>query len=436
MAGTAGGPDIALTRRVIMRCREVLEANWHEGVRDGVTYAYTSPSSNRYPWQWYWDSGFIAIVNRHFHPDRAKQELESLLAAADDNGFIGHTIFWGTPVSRTRSLFYNLGPPKRFSFRRPNDKMTASMQPPLLAWAWKIAVGDPAQDQRIVKHHARLMAERDLEGNGLLWIVQPDESGLDSSPAFDRVWGRRAHGKWGFRRLVIRNRKLRYSARAIAAAGGPVVCEPLTNTLHGLSELALGHQSITPELVAKLYDKEKKIFRVVAQPKDVPTVLTIGGLAPLALPDLPDKIAREMIEEHLLNPKKFLIDLQKYPAGVAPPSVALSEKSFTLRENFFGLRRYWRGPTWVNTAWLVWMGMQRLGYVKEATELAQGIAEAVDKHGLREFYDPFTGKGMGGKDFGWSALIADMLVNDAGAKNSYLPMSGSSAHAQPASLCG
>ena len=70
--------------------------------------------------------------------------------------------------------------------------MTSTIQPPLLAWAWRLAVGDPADEPRIAIHHEWLRANRDLEGDGLLWLVQPDESGLDSSPKFDPVWGRAA----------------------------------------------------------------------------------------------------------------------------------------------------------------------------------------------------------------------------------------------------
>ena len=67
--------------------------------------------------------------------------------------------------------------------------MTASIQPPLLAWAWRIAVGDPAEVPGIVRHHAWIAEHRDLYGDGLIWIVQPDESGLDASPQFDAIWG-------------------------------------------------------------------------------------------------------------------------------------------------------------------------------------------------------------------------------------------------------
>jgi hypothetical protein len=74
-------------------CLKTLEGNWREGERDGRRYAYTAPSAGRYPWQWYWDSCFSAIAWRRFDRARARAELETLLAAATPEGFIGHTIF-------------------------------------------------------------------------------------------------------------------------------------------------------------------------------------------------------------------------------------------------------------------------------------------------------------------------------------------------------
>ena len=42
------------------------------GERDGRTFAYTRPSPTRYPWQWYWDSCFAAIVLAPLRPRRAR----------------------------------------------------------------------------------------------------------------------------------------------------------------------------------------------------------------------------------------------------------------------------------------------------------------------------------------------------------------------------
>jgi glycogen debranching enzyme len=372
----------------------VLRGNWVEGERRGTSFAYTRPSPGRYPWQWYWDSCFAAIAWRRFEPARARAELQSLLAAQRDDGFIGHTIFWDRPVSLGRYPFYNVA--SRSSFQ------TETIQPPLLAWAWRIAVGDPAAEPRIAAQVDWLLQNRDLDGDGLLWIVQPDESGLDASPKFDPVWGRRATGQIGFPCLVRRNRRLGFDARRVRDRGGPVLCETLVNTFWSLSLQALGRPSATPALVERLWDERRGLFLDEAQPGgERPGVLTWAALAPLALPDLPEEIGRRLVEQHLLDPGEFL-------TAVAPPSVAVGEPSYEPGGGRGPIRRYWRGPTWINAAWLLWLGLRRLGYDEAAEQMANGLIGAVKREGLREYYDPRTGKGLGAKDFAWSALIAEL----------------------------
>jgi hypothetical protein len=262
-------------------------------------------------------------------------------------------------------------------------------------------VGDPALEPAIVAHHAAIAAQRDLEGDGLVWILQPDESGLDASPQFDPIWGRRAQGLPGFIGLVHRNRRCRFRIDEVRARGGPVVCEVMTNVLHGLSQLALGRASITPALIARLYDERSGLFLPVADPPVTARIpLTWAALSPLALPDLPEAIGRRLVEQYLLDESRFW-------TAIAPPAVACDEHSFSLRERFTGLRRYWRGPTWINSAWIVWQGLVRLGYTQQAASLAERVTRAVREEGLREFYDPFDGRGMGAHDFTWSALALD-----------------------------
>jgi hypothetical protein len=375
-------------------CERVLRANWVEGERDGIPFAYTRPAPRRYEFQWYWDSCLAAIAWRRFDPERSRAELETLLAAARPDGFIGHTIFW-KPLRDWRLGFYNVS--------SASSRMTETIQPPVLAWAWRLAVGDPALEPRVVRHHDRVARERDLDGDGLLWLIAPDESGLDASPQYDAVWGRRAAGRPLFPLLVRRNRHLGFDLRRVLEAGGPVVCDVSTNVLHGLSTLALGRPSITPRLVERLYDERRGLFALEERPSGRRgTVETIAALTPLALPDLPEEIGRRLVEEHLLDPERFW-------TPVAPPSVAVGEPAFSVRDHRLGLRRYWRGPTWVNTAWLCWIGLVRLGYEEQAAQLAGALAQALLREGLREYYDPFTGAGMGARDFSWSALALELI---------------------------
>jgi hypothetical protein len=391
-------------------CEATLRQNWREGVRhaDGVPFAYTCPSPGHYPWQWYWDSCFHAVAWRHFAPERSRMELESLLAAQREDGFIGHTIFWNTRLTGQRRFTYNV--------LSPEAPMTASIQPPVLAWAWRIAVGDPASVPAIARHYDWLESNRDLDGDGLAWIVQPDESGLDASPQFDAIWGNRAHGLPGFVLLVRRNRELAYDMRRIVDAGGPVCCEVMTNVLLGLSRLALGRPSLTPTIVERMYREDTGLFRPLARPEPRgPGAITWTALAPLALPDLPPAIGRRLVEQHLLDPDRFWLP-------VPPPSVSASDPAFSRSDgNVLGLRRYWRGPTWINAVWLVWLGLVRPGYRERAEELVGRVAGPIRAAGLREYYDPYDGRGMGAVDFAWSSLVMEMLAPDPLAPVGYLP---------------
>ena len=241
--------------------------------------------------------------------------------------------------------------------------------------------------------------------------MQPDESGLDASNQFDPIWGHRAHSRPGFVALVRRNRRLGYDLRRIAAAGGPVVVEVLTNVLYNLSRLSLGLPSLTPALIERTYDERRGLFLPHARPAPAGTPpVTVAALAPLALPDLPEAIGRRLVEEQLMDAGRFWLP-------VPPPSVSAAEPGFSRRDTGpLGLRRYWRGPTWINAAWLVWLGLVRLGYDDAAAELARRLGATVDAAGVREYYDPYTGAGMGASDFGWSTLILELLDPDPRAR--------------------
>ena len=69
---------------------------------------------------------------------------------------------------------------------------------------------------------------------------------------------------------------------------------------------------------------------------------------------------------------------------------------------------------------MVWIGLRRLGYEAEAEQLAAGVIGAVRREGLREYYDPRDGTGLGAVDFAWSALVAELADPDPAAAGSHL----------------
>jgi hypothetical protein len=52
--------------------------------------------------------------------------------------------------------------------------------------------------------------------------------------------------------------------------------------------------------------------------------------------------------------------------------------------------------------------------------LASRLAGTIRAEGLREYYDPYTGRGMGATDFGWSTLALEVVEPGADAGYSYL----------------
>jgi neutral trehalase len=84
--------------------------------------------------------------------------------------------------------------------------------------------------------------------------------------------------------------------------------------------------------------------------------------------------------------------------------------SIDINEPYFHKINYWRGPIWINTNWMIWQSLLKYGYREAAEDIRSGIFDLVKNHGFREYYNPYTGDGLGGKNFSWTAsLVMDMI---------------------------
>jgi glycogen debranching enzyme len=400
-------------RALRSRALGVLNANWREGVHpDGTEYGFTCPSPPKYRHQWYWDSCFHAIVWRHFEPSRARDELRTLLRSGRLDGFIPHTVFWHDAAGWRRAPLY-----ATHSLR--GDRGTAHIQTPMIAVAWE-AVAEASPDEpgfatealdALRLHYDWLDDHRDPDRDGLISIIHPDESGLDDSPKYDEVFGWMSHYLPGYFWLVERSRRLGYDSRTIIERYDEHVEDVLVNTMYALSLRALGrltgeaeytHRAERTEqaLLDRCWDEQSGLFWDLAGRDHRPLkTSTWSSLAPLALPSLPEHIGHRLIEEHLLDPRR-------YAARYGIPSVAMDEPSFRAGWHLF---RCWRGPSWVCTAWLLIPAMRRLGYEAEADRVLESYVELVERHGFREYYNPLLGEGLAARHFGWSTLLVDLL---------------------------
>jgi glycogen debranching enzyme len=396
----------------------VLTANWREGTHpDGTAYAFTCPSPPKYRHQWYWDSCFHAIAWRDFDPRRAREELRTLVRAGRLDGFIPHTVFWHDGPGWRRAPFYA-------TLSVHGDRGTAHIQTPMLALAWEIvAASSPdALDfatealDALRLHYEWLDSHRDPDRDGLISIIHPDESGLDDSPKYDEVFGWMSHYLPGYLWLVERSRRLGYDSRTIIERYDEHVEDVLVNTLYALALRSLARLSgerlweeraarTESALLELCWDERSGLFWDLAGRDNRPLrTSTWSSLAPLALPSLPEPIGRRLVEEHLLDPRRYAA-----PFGI--PSVSMEEGAFRAGWHLF---RCWRGPAWICTAWLLLPAMRRLGYEDEADRILAGFVELVERHGFREYYNPLNGEGLAARHFGWSTLLVDLLPRPSG----------------------
>jgi glycogen debranching enzyme len=77
----------------------------------------------------------------------------------------------------------------------------------------------------------------------------------------------------------------------------------------------------------------------------------------------------------------------------------------------FDANRYWSGPTWVNTNWMIIQALRRLDEPDLAAELTATTLALVDEAGCFEYFSALTGAGFGAPDFSWTAaLVLDLLA--------------------------
>jgi putative isomerase len=125
--------------------------------------------------------------------------------------------------------------------------------------------------------------------------------------------------------------------------------------------------------------------------------------AGIATPEQADR----MVREHFLNPKTF-----NSPSGVR--TLSKMEKMYSLRAS--ANPSNWRGPIWGISNYMVFKGLVKYGYTREANELADKtialFGRDFEKCGaLHEYYEPETGEPLLNKGFqNWNYLVTNMIA--------------------------
>jgi len=397
--------------------RALLEANTRTGEKDGLTYRFSVPSVRSYPFQWFWDSCFHAVVWSRFDRERAADELRGLLAWQRDDGFIPHVVFWDRSQIRLGQVWHHL----ESRGRRP--RTTEYVQPPVLAQAVERIGGDFARDvlPAVAAFYRYLARARDPDGDGLVSIVAQFESGLDYSPVYSdgaRIPRRDPVSIYVHsRRPEVVNKLLGFDLARIFRYTDYHHEDVLFNAIYadGLRALArlAGDDAelaawaaatadrVTAALVQRSWDEEAGLFfNLVGRNEKRLKHPTIISLLPLLLPDLPAGIADSLIAQ--------LADERTFWTPWPVPSVPRGDRSFAADSHVWRIRLIWRGPCSMNTNWLLAHGLRRHGRDDLADEIAVRSRRLVERGGFNEFYDPLGGRPVGAADFGWATLAVDL----------------------------
>lgn len=424
--------------------KKVLNKNWKDG--------FSVPCANLYPFQWFWDSGFIAIGFAHFDMLKAEKEIVTLLDSQWRNGFIPHIIF------RTESDSYFPGPDFHSSELHPdsskNYKSTGMTQPPVTGFVleemYNISKDKKATLQFIEKvidkvyhNHHYFYTNRDPQGEGLVYIYHNWESGTDNSPIWDDIWATMNSPKYTFERrdtehvdpsqrpsnreydhylyIIDIAKEHNYDDKKIAELSPFLVQDPLFNTIliksnesliklyqligdnkYKIEQLQAWRAQAIESFNNKLFNEELKAYIHYDLRNNKPLkFVSSSSFSPL-FANIPDKERAAVLVNTMMS--KFGNDNQYLCASFDPTSERFNPK------------KYWRGPVWINLNWILYKGLITYGFNDIAQRVKEDTIEIIENNGFYEYFDSRKKvhanrkAGYGGQNFSWSAaLLIDML---------------------------
>ena len=442
--------------QLVQQAQMVLDFNWNG--------EYTQPGPRLYPHQWSWDSALIAIGYAHYYQERAMQELSHLFESQWKNGLLPQIVF------NPRFGEYFPGIDFWHAERSPNaprDRKTSGVvQPPLHATA-VLYVYRHAEDEATAKEflehtfpklkawHEYLHQERDPEGEGLVYIRHPWESGMDNSPMWDSI----------MERTQLRSDQIPKYRRAdihfVAAGDRPLdaAYDRFAYLVKLFSDRDYDEARIREECPFLVQDVLFNALLCQAD-RDLAEIARLLGENPSPLEERAERTASAMNgklwdEQHGIyldfdlasgQPLQVYVAANFVPlyAGIPDEGQArrmvdslentgfgLSDESLTPVPSYdrygfaFFPTRYWRGPVWANINWFLTRGLERYGYEGQAKRLRETIVSLCRSQGFYEYYDPTTGFGHGSDLFSWTAaLFLDVVFENGTSENTPSTHSG------------
>jgi hypothetical protein len=393
---------------------------------------YTVPTHGLYPFQWNWDSAFVALGFAEFDRPRAWQEIETLVSAQWDDGMIPHIVF------HQRDEGYFPGPDEWGTGRTPPT--SGITQPPVLATIvralWEGEGADPAcpRMQRLYRaclaSHRWFHAYRDPLANGLVMVTHNWETGRDNSSEWDHALARVDTSNVGpYQRrdtghvdaamrpkqeeydryvAILRfGRASGWNHRTIADEGPFRMIDVgmsmellrANRDLLALAE-AMGDHDAAAELRARIALSEEGIDWLWNEEagafcsRDATTHESSGLVTNASFLAFYAGVGSAHQRARLIAALGRLMHSARYLL----PSLEAGSRDYDHR-------RYWRGPVWLVVSYMVAAGLAEQGHADWAARIREDSAKLIELSGFYESFSPETGEGSGGPDFSWTAAM-------------------------------
>jgi len=383
----------------------VLDEYWESGFEDvyktllknlhgpnaffDTRYSYPSPT---FRGVYLWDTAFTSQVWKIWDVDTAQEVNRAVLEGAAADGRLPHFrgVYGGSDYT----------------------------QPPVITWSvWQnyLWSGDReslARDYAVLKDYNEWLYKSRRHQSGLFVWIHPYESGIDNSPRF---------GSADESRVVDMANLAAVDLNSYVALQDRILARMASE---------LGHMDEEEKYLARAMEQKKLINRKLWDPetgfyydRDMNTdklvkIKTIASFFPL-FAMAPDREMAKQVRDHAM-------DREEFNTGIPLPSVSRDDPTFE--------KDCWRGPVWINTAYMAICGLENYGFYEEASVLSFKLVDGVYKvrkntGDLVEFYDPdgfdfaelHRKKGnlykqitLGGKPrpnfVGWTGLVNTLVV--------------------------
>ena len=393
---------------------------------------FTIPTEGLYPYQWNWDSAFVALGIATYDMDRAWAEVTSLLEGQWPDGMIPSIIF------RSDDADYFPGPSRWGKTPGPIPS-TGVSQPPVVATVVRQLTDDGTKqdmarrDQvfdQLFAYHKWFHAARTAQG--IVATVHPWETGRDNCPEWNigldqmtvapdlapytRMDNKHSDPRFRpsqdqydkYLTIVQFGESIGWDQRRLTDEGPFLMADPNIHFVLLRADkdlLAMAHSlgkaaDVTDEIkgwIAKgeaatdtLWSEELGAFTA----RDLKTGTFSTGFSNCsALCFYADSGTAAQRQQVLANLKRINGKVDYMLPSWDPDAAD------------FEAQRYWCGPLWPQMNYMTSLGLAEQGETTLAQKIRYDLCRAIEKSGFWECFNPITGEGCVSTNFSWTAAI-------------------------------